>query len=112
MSDLISRKAVINLINEYFSEIDISDVEDFAICSNEDLKERIENLPSNYDVDEVTISKTETVDVDKVIKQLEELKQMSDDYMNKEDCKDYSYELGKWSAYDRAVNIVKAGGIE
>lgn len=85
MSDLISRSQL------------LKEIETWGGCV-EALHEYIQNMPTAYDVD-------------KVVKQLEELKsQVPVNRILDDIIKDKPKELGQLIAYGKAIEIVKAGG--
>lgn len=104
MSDLISRKAVEKIINEFFkTKVDeipkrekfnkLCDLCDLYLELNTDLHKEIEDIPVAYDVD-------------KVVEQLDEARDEllhSTDYNN--DIINYCLD---W--FDMAIDIVKGGG--
>lgn len=102
MSDLISRLEVNDVIDElevYTSGRPNTMKVEVSVLQLQRFINKLKNIPTAYDVD-------------KVVEKLEEEKSMVPVNRVLDDItKDKPNELGQLIAYDKAINIVKAGGI-
>lgn len=104
MNDLISRKAVKRMIQDYFIELIKQEVNEVDVVDcNADLQKSLDNVPTAYNVDKV---------VEKINEKIQNLDNKNKLCMDVGDFRSSDRLSDKMCAYIDCRDIVKRGGVE